>query len=170
MGRIIARAIMLVVVAGCLSGVTNALRRDGLRWDGVGVQSIDELREAQAVIPGVERTEDLGVILAAYGEGSANFVDARNARDYAKSHVVGAVSLPSSELSARLSERAFTHLIPDMPIVVYCDNPTCPSANRVTRFLLRHGFTGVKIYVPGWRGHPGLKEADIDKATGAWLE
>ena len=56
----------------------------------------------QALIPGVERSEDLKPVISASREGTATFVDARKARDYSESHVMGAVSLPSGELSARL--------------------------------------------------------------------
>ena len=41
---------------------------------------------------------------AAYELGSAVFIDVRSAREYAQSHIPGALSIPLAELSERISE------------------------------------------------------------------
>ena len=63
-------------------------------------------------------------------------IDVRSARDYAKSHVPGAVNIPLAELRARAGE-----LHPNTPTVTYCNKGV--SGNAGQNVLLRHGFTSV---------------------------
>ena len=63
-------------------------------------------------------------------------IDERSARDYAKSHVPGAVNIPLAELRARAGE-----LHPNTPTVTYFNKGV--SGNAGQNVLLRHGFTSV---------------------------
>jgi NADPH-dependent 2,4-dienoyl-CoA reductase/sulfur reductase-like enzyme/rhodanese-related sulfurtransferase len=68
--------------------------------------------------------------------GELQIIDVRSARDYAKSHVPGAVNIPLAELRARAGE-----LHPNTPTVTYCNKGV--SGNAGQNVLLRHGFTSV---------------------------
>ena len=155
-----------IFAVGCvLAAIVNAMRLDGLRWDGTGIHALDLEREAEQPIPGVDRIEDLSTVLSAFNNGDATFVDARDAEDYARGHVAGAVLLPASELGPRLTERAFSHLPPDLPVIVYGQAPGCPVASRACRFLKEAGFVELRLFVPGWNV---LKLSEVPRGSGEW--
>lgn len=77
---------------------------------------------------------ELDALLAA-GE-PVQIVDVRSAKDYAKSHVPGAVHLPLKELRRRLAE-----LDPARPTVTYCNSGV--SGNAGQNVLLAYGFADV---------------------------
>jgi rhodanese-related sulfurtransferase len=63
-------------------------------------------------------------------------VDVRSAKDYAKSHVPGAVNIPLGDLRDRAGE-----LDPNAPTVTYCNKGV--SGNAGQNILLRRGFDSV---------------------------
>jgi NADPH-dependent 2,4-dienoyl-CoA reductase/sulfur reductase-like enzyme/rhodanese-related sulfurtransferase len=67
---------------------------------------------------------------------SLQIIDVRSARDYAKSHVPGAINIPLAEIRGRAHE-----LDPHTPTVTYCNKGV--SGNAGQNILLRHGFTTV---------------------------
>lgn len=52
---------------------------------------------------------------AAYDDGDALFLDVRSAASYANGHIPGAISIPVSEIEARLAD-----LDPERWIITYC--------------------------------------------------
>ncbi len=83
----------------------------------------------------------------------ALLVDARNAIDYAKSHLQGAVSLPLGEVDARLA--AFIAQVPkERPLILYCNGFGCPDSFDLGVRLLQEGFQEVLVFeggYPQWR-------------------
>ncbi len=63
-------------------------------------------------------------------------IDVRSGRDYAKSHVPGAINIPLAEIRGRIDE-----LDPTIPTIAYCNKGV--SGNAGQNILLRHGFTRV---------------------------
>lgn len=63
-------------------------------------------------------------------------IDVRSGRDYAKSHVPGAINIPLAEIRGRIDE-----LDPQTPTIAYCNKGV--SGNAGQNILLRHGFTTV---------------------------
>jgi len=80
---------------------------------------------------------------------NACFVDARIPEDYQRGHIAGAINVPPS---ATRSDRAMalSRLPKDMPLVVYCLNPSCPLAGLLAKRLARDGFVDVKVFSGGW--------------------
>jgi len=58
---------------------------------------------------------ELEIAVAAFDTGAAVFVDVRGEDQYAQSHVPGALSIPLSQIAARMGE-----LDPDDWIITYC--------------------------------------------------
>jgi protein-disulfide isomerase/rhodanese-related sulfurtransferase/uncharacterized membrane protein len=79
----------------------------------------------------------------------ATFVDIRQPKDYAKSHIPGAVNLPLNKLSDGVST-----LPKDKPVVVYesglATGDICASSRAAAGLLTGRGFKEVKVYHDGF--------------------
>ncbi len=112
-------------------------------------------------------TEDLRRILAV---GSAVVFDARPPKEYAISHIPGALNvvgrpgLPMSQYvpDAAEIERALGGK-KETPIVLYCSGPFCGRSKRLSEELLSAGFTNVRRYqlgIPVWRALGGATQIE----------
>ncbi len=156
----------IVFLVGCACGAAiNTLRSEGLRWDGAGIQALDLEREAARPIAEVKGIDDVTEVLAAFDNGAVIFVDARDAEAFARSHVVGAILIPAGELGPSLAARAFEHLPPGLPIVVYGQSAKCPAGSRVCKFLKEAGFKELGLFEPGWSV---LDQSGIPRSAGGW--
>lgn len=81
-------------------------------------------------------------------EGRALLIDARNADEYKKGYIKGAVNIPFMEIENYFEE--LLKIPQDTLIVVYCNNPECPLGHRLMEFMLQVGFISVYIYEEGW--------------------
>ena len=123
---------------------------------------------AQSVFDGVvleaERTtEDLSTtaLRTILAERSATLFDARPPREFAISHIPGAVNVaPRPGMPAHLyvSDVAEVGRLlggeRGRPIVLYCNGPTCGKSRRLAAELAAAGYTNVRRYqlgAPGWR-------------------
>lgn len=81
----------------------------------------------------------------------ALFVDIRSPKDFAKSHISGAVNLPLN----KLSDGAGT-LPKDKPVVVYesglAAGDVCAASRAAAGLLASRGFKEVKVYHDGFAG------------------
>ncbi|HEY3930294.1 MAG TPA: thioredoxin domain-containing protein [Candidatus Koribacter sp.] len=79
----------------------------------------------------------------------ATFVDIRQPKDFAKSHIRGAVNLPLSKLSDGVSS-----LPKDKPVVVYesglAKGDVCASSRAAAGLIASRGFKDVKVYHDGF--------------------
>ncbi len=82
--------------------------------------------------------------------GTAYFIDAREAHEYAEGHLRGALNLPSSAIYQNID--SIVGLVPpDGRVIVYCGGGQCEASHNVTDALRRDfGFTNVVIYEKGW--------------------
>jgi len=79
-------------------------------------------------------------------------IDARDPKDYRKSHIKGAVSL----LLPQVDTDAGKILEPDMPAVVYSNDIDCPASGLVSEKLDSMGYGPVYNYNPSfadWVNH-----------------
>jgi rhodanese-related sulfurtransferase len=83
--------------------------------------------------------------------GETLLIDARFAADYQRGHLPNALHLPE-EAARRARGRLLPTISKQRPIVVYCDNSTCPAARRVAQLLIRDGFANVAVFDEGWSG------------------
>lgn len=95
-----------------------------------GMVTIEQIRAMQAAEP-------------------VQFVDARNASEFAKGHLPAAVLLSPDMFAAGLPEAAMT-LDRGFPVVVYCTGGQCDSSKLVAIRLQQIGFTRLYIYEGGF--------------------
>ena len=112
-------------------------------------------------------TEQLRHILA---DRSALVLDARPAREYAISHIPGAVNVapkPGVPMSMYISDVAeidrLVHQRKDTAIVLYCNGPYCGKSKRLAAELVAGGYTKVRRYqlgIPVWRALGGITQIE----------
>jgi rhodanese-related sulfurtransferase len=112
-------------------------------------------------------TEELRKILA---ERSATVFDARPFKEFAVSHIPGAVNLsakPGVEKAVYVSDVAEVGSVlkgnKAAPIVLYCNGMHCGKSNRLAADLLNEGYTNVRRYqlgIPVWRALGGVTQIE----------
>jgi rhodanese-related sulfurtransferase len=112
-------------------------------------------------------TEELRRILA---ERSAVVLDTRPFREYAVSHLPGAVNVapkPGVPMSMYVSDVAeidrLVHQRKDTAIVLYCNGPYCGKSKRLAAELVAAGYTKVRRYqlgIPVWRALGGVTQIE----------
>lgn len=78
------------------------------------------------------------------GQGGALFIDARSARDFGRSRVMGAISLPHPSDYATRS-RVLRGIPRERRLVVYCQNERCAAAVGLAAELLADGYRHVEV-------------------------
>ncbi|MFL5618023.1 MAG: rhodanese-like domain-containing protein [Gemmatimonadaceae bacterium] len=105
-------------------------------------------------------------------DGSAVVFDVRPTREYAVSHIPGALNVaakPDVEMSMYVSDVAEIGraLKGDKarPIVLYCNGPFCGKSKRVATELLDAGYVNVRRYqlgIPVWRALGGVTQVEAE--------
>jgi rhodanese-related sulfurtransferase len=178
--------------------VTSSLvwRVISLVWLGLGVcvpyasgQPLMNIQQATLMEPDQKTpeisTEELRKILAAR---SATVFDARPFKEYAVSHIPGAMNVsakPGVPMSLYVSDVVeIGRLIQDnkaAPVVLYCNGPLCGKSKRLAEELLAAGYTNVRRYqlgIPVWRALGGATEIEAEGAqyvkandqTAVWID
>lgn len=114
-------------------------------------------------------TEQLRGILA---DKSAVVLDTRPYREFATSHIPGALNVaakPGVPMSGYVSDVAEIGRLlqgkKETPLVLYCNGPYCGKSKRLAEELLAGGYTNVRRYqlgIPVWRALGGLTEIEPD--------
>ncbi len=99
--------VVMLVIAGIVL-ITQGQNRNNPLLETAAVQNND------IPYPEVPRVA-LADAKTAFDDGNAVFVDVRSASDYASEHISGALSIPETEMPARLTE-----LNPQDWIITYC--------------------------------------------------
>jgi rhodanese-related sulfurtransferase len=112
-------------------------------------------------------TEELRSILA---QKNAVVFDARPFKEYAISHIPGAINVsakPDVPMSLYVSDVAEIGRVlkgsKEAPIVLYCNGPFCGKSKRLAAELLDAGYTNVRRYqlgIPVWRALGGLTQIE----------
>ena len=110
--------------------------------------------------------------LAILANKSAVVLDARPSREFAMSHIPGALNAaakPGVPMSAYVSDAAeIARLVGgkrETPLVLYCNGPFCGKSRRLARELLAAGFSDVRRYqlgIPIWRALGGVTVIEPD--------
>src|SRR5215468_9549895 len=125
--------------------------------DPVGAETVKTIVQATLEEPNQKTseisTDDLRGILAT---GSAVVFDARPPREYAMSHIPGAINVrgkPGLSMSQYVPDAGEIIRALDgdkaSPIVLYCSGPFCGRSKRLSEELLAAGFTNVRRYQLG---------------------
>jgi rhodanese-related sulfurtransferase len=114
-------------------------------------------------------TEELRKILL---EKTAIVFDARPFKEYAISHIPGAVNVAAKSgvpISLYVSDVAEIGRVlkgnKSAPIVLYCNGPFCGKSKRLAAELVDAGYTNVRRYqlgIPVWRALVGLTQIEPD--------
>jgi len=114
-------------------------------------------------------TEQLKQILA---DKSAVVLDARPFREFAMSHIPGALNVAAKQgvpMSAYVSDVAEISRLVDgkreVSLVLYCNGPFCGKSKRLADELLAAGYTDVRRYqlgIPVWRALGGVTVIEPD--------
>jgi rhodanese-related sulfurtransferase len=114
-------------------------------------------------------TEELQVLLVTSG---ATILDARPYREYAISHIPGAVNVapkPGVPMSMYVSDVAEIGRLLNgnkaAPLVVYCNGPYCGKSSRLAAELHDAGYSNVRRYqlgIPTWRAAGGVCAIELD--------
>lgn len=93
-------------------------------------------------------------------EGQAAVLDVRPKEEYLAGHISGAISIPLSELEARISE-----LPKDKDIVAYCRGPYCLLAIHAVEILRKKGFSAdwLEESVIDWQEQGGSVDVSSKK-------
>ncbi|WP_461211111.1 rhodanese-like domain-containing protein [Desulfocurvus sp. DL9XJH121] len=137
------QALMLGALALALAWTVNANRPDSLPWLGAGpAPSADAEAVPSAPEIGVDEA------MALFAGGTAVFVDARYAEDYAAGHIPGAVNVPmglfEDEIAAILGPHGR-----DAQYVVYCTSESCPLAAELALALGFMEYSDVSVFTGG---------------------
>lgn len=113
--------------------------------------------EARGEMEGVEGDELLRRVKA----GEVTVLDVRPVEEYRAGHIPGALSIPVSELKARLGE-----LPKRREVVAYCRGPYCVMAVEAVELLRKKGFRAHRMEqgVADWRARGWRVETDRDGA------
>jgi len=121
-----------------------------------------------------QRTSEVStaVLRQILADGSATVFDARPPKEYAISHIPGAVNVRGQQ------GRPMSQYVPDAgevarvlagkksaPIVLYCSGPFCGRSKRLSEELLAEGFTNVRRYqlgIPVWRALGGSTQIELE--------
>lgn len=86
-----------------------------------------------------------------YDREDAIFVDARAAEEFKDGHIKGAVSLPLYRLEEFIDK--FKDEFPTyMMIVTYCSGRECDDSHMLAQYLLREGYTDIRVFIDGYSG------------------
>ena len=109
---------------------------------------IDQVTREYFESRGAMEAVEGGELLRRVRDGEVTVLDVRPAEEYRAGHIPGALSVPVSELKARLRE-----LPKDREIVAYCRGPYCVMALEAVQLLRAKGFEAHRMEqgVVDWR-------------------
>jgi len=142
-GKVFIKAVIMTMIIGAAGIVFNLVYDDGVNSFKVFTPPGELLRSDPRTIHSVEK------IKAIWGSGKAIFIDSRPYKDFLKSHISGAFSLPYDQLD-EFYPRIIRLLDPGYQIITYCDGAECLSSMHVADYLNRQGFPRVNIFFGGW--------------------
>lgn len=91
----------------------------------------------------------LSEILDFYYLPGVIFIDTRAPEHFDYARIKGAINVPPSQMES-LSKARVERLRQATSVVVYCYDPSCPTAALVARQLSERGVDNVKVYSNGW--------------------
>lgn len=145
-------------------------------WVGANAQGPSSIVEATLGEPNQKTaevtTEELRKILA---DRSATVFDARPFKEFAVSHIPGAVNVSAKPGMSKSQYVSDVHEIgrllggnKSVPIVLYCNGPFCGKSKRLAEELLAAGYTSIRRYqlgMPVWRALGGVAAIELEGAA-----
>ena len=164
------------IPARALLGIVVAVAAGTWLGHPVNAETVKTITQATLEEPNQKTsevsTDELRGILA---DRSAVIFDARPPKEYALSHIPGALNVRGQP------DRPMSQYVPDAseivralegdkesPIVLYCSGPFCGRSKRLSEELLAAGFTNVRRYqlgIPVWRALGGATQIEVEAVT-----
>jgi rhodanese-related sulfurtransferase len=138
------RALLIVIAASAVGMGLNTVSGRALPWIYVPPKQV---MLSGVTVPLINEKEARRFLV----DTDTVFVDTRLEKDFAKSHIKGAVFLQPSDKEERFPE--VQPLLPEYArLVLYCYGPECPMAEEVASFLAQLGYNNMMIMTAGFRG------------------
>ena len=144
---LIAAALAASVVMGI---ATNLLRRAPLPllYESPVTRVLHSVSPAAAESSIEPEILEYQVVLRAWKDSAALFVDARSPSFFEEGHIARAINLPRDSIvqarsSAELADKT-------RPVIVYCSGEDCEDSRIVAKGLLAMGHSKVSVYAGGW--------------------
>ena len=141
------RAALLLCLALLVAAVANAANPLGIRWTLSPGGRVGIPRTYEARLPEASAKE----ARAMFDAGTAIFIDTRDARDYQKDHIPGAVNLPMRDWQRAWSKVSASGELPkEARLLIYCYGRKCGLSTRAGKRLLEEGYRHPIILEYGW--------------------
>jgi len=151
------RAAALAALALILAAVSNAAHPLGLRWLPTPDGRIGIPRAYESRLPEINAAEAFSI----FQSGKAIFLDSRDAKDFAKDHIPGALNLPMRKW-AEAWPKMQSQLPPEASYVLYCYGAHCGLSTRQGKRLIALGYRNLLVLDYGWKawtaaGYPTIR-------------
>lgn len=80
---------------------------------------------------------------------TALIVDSRQASEFRRGHVPGAISVPLEEIKSG-NYGSLERLTTAKPLVIYCEGGDCLTSYNLARFLYERGYRDLRVFSGGW--------------------
>jgi len=138
--------ILAVLLLSCGMAVAANLGWHNLDW-------IRRVTHAEPVSTAQDKKSPIGLtaaqVLEHLANGTACFVDAREAHEYTDGHLRGAAHLPASAVYEKI-EDIIAVISTEEKVIVYCGSRECESGHEVAEVLRQYNFIDVELYANGW--------------------
>jgi len=139
------RAAALAALALLFAAIANAAHPLGIRWLPTSDRRVGIPRAYESRLPQISAPEAFTI----FQSGKAVFLDSRDAKDFAKDHIPGAINLPMRKwpeawpkMRSRLPRQA--------AYVLYCYGGHCGLSTRQGKRLLALGYNSLFVLDYGW--------------------
>jgi len=146
------QALVIVIVAVVIGGLSNVIRSDQVPWISTKMSMqelkpvmLDSLRDSTgASFPVLIRLEDV----EKHRGQDAVIIDARLPESYAAGHITGAISIPFERLDSY--QTVLSEIPKDTMVIIYCDGRDCDLSYDLSMYLIQRGYLRVFEYEEGW--------------------
>ena len=159
---VLGRMTAVVILAIIGSVVWNSYSGRGIPW----IPRILEIESGPRIVlspsmGGFLQYVDLAEARTRFA-GGAVFVDSREAEEYRKGHIQGALHVSAHDPDDAIAGN-LNLLVRDAHYIVYCDGAECGSSTALARKMKDKGFPNVSVFYGGWEE---WQEADLPVASG----
>jgi rhodanese-related sulfurtransferase len=142
------QAALIGLLAVAAAFTVNTLRAGGLPVKHAP-QQVQKAGGADTLSAASAKLAEIGFAEAdaLFRKELATFVDAREAADYAKGHIPGALNITPDGYK---SGKEKLPVPKGSLVVVYCDGGDCELSHDLAALLAKAGFKKLRIYAGGW--------------------
>ena len=140
------RAVLLVFLAVVLAAIANQVNPLGISWELSSAGRVGIPRSYEGLLPEVPAKVALGML----DSGDVIFLDSREAKDYIKDHIPGAINVPMREW-AKAWPKVEGQMPKDGRYLLYCYGAKCGLSTRQAKVMLELGYQHLTVLEYGWK-------------------